>query len=381
MLPSSTQPPAPHARIAGRSWLEAPRDLRDDSATSFLPKKHLHTWSGHTKGVNAIRCWRLFSEDVLCYLGGPAYHHCARHAHCSFVGCRLAALLTMPHAHTAMQVLPEHWPPSPVCRPGWQGQDVGCAQPAQVPADLSWAHQGGATRRHGGQLQAGIVRFCALNSIACSACCHGTTPSAKRTAPLAPSCICRRRSFRWRESQRPVLHRRQGQVLYQALLTTTIERLHPCRVSAMPGSPMTAASLSPRDTTRSFGCGTPRRAQSLGRYPGDFIHGVQGEGIAYAGQVWAVQASSYFWGRFFSLCRLCGCYSTYPAGHDPHSPSQASSSHSRHPCFPLAASMGRARWHTPSASIQTMTSKTCSWRERRTRRSCRWIPTLGTSCR
>uniref|UniRef100_A0A1D2A1Q3 Pre-mRNA-processing factor 17 n=1 Tax=Auxenochlorella protothecoides TaxID=3075 RepID=A0A1D2A1Q3_AUXPR len=39
----------------GRSWLEAPRDLRDDSATSFLPKKHLHTWSGHTKGVNAIR--------------------------------------------------------------------------------------------------------------------------------------------------------------------------------------------------------------------------------------------------------------------------------------------------------------------------------------
>lgn len=123
----------------------------------------------------------------------------------------------------------------------------------------------------GEQLQAGIVRFCGLNSIASSACCPGTTPSANRTAPLAPSCICRRRSVRWWESQRPFLHRRQGQVLYQALLTTTIERLYSCRVSAMPGSPMTAASLSPRDTTRSFGCGTPRRAQSLGRYPGVFF--------------------------------------------------------------------------------------------------------------
>lgn len=42
--------------LAGRSWLEPPRDLRDESEQSFLPKKHLHTWAGHTKGVNAIRC-------------------------------------------------------------------------------------------------------------------------------------------------------------------------------------------------------------------------------------------------------------------------------------------------------------------------------------
>ncbi|KAK2075528.1 hypothetical protein QBZ16_001636 [Prototheca wickerhamii] len=42
----------------GRSWLEPPRDLRDESEQSFLPKKHLHTWAGHTKGVNAIRAPR-----------------------------------------------------------------------------------------------------------------------------------------------------------------------------------------------------------------------------------------------------------------------------------------------------------------------------------
>lgn len=39
----------------GRSWIEPPRDLRSSSDNCFLPKRHLHTWSGHTKGVNAIR--------------------------------------------------------------------------------------------------------------------------------------------------------------------------------------------------------------------------------------------------------------------------------------------------------------------------------------
>ena len=40
---------------AGRSWLEAPKDLKAENEHCFLPKRWIHTWSGHTKGVNAIR--------------------------------------------------------------------------------------------------------------------------------------------------------------------------------------------------------------------------------------------------------------------------------------------------------------------------------------
>ncbi|XP_045493848.1 pre-mRNA-processing factor 17 [Colias croceus] len=44
----------------GRSWLEAPRSetqLRSDTppAKCFLPKSHIFTWKGHTKGVAAVR--------------------------------------------------------------------------------------------------------------------------------------------------------------------------------------------------------------------------------------------------------------------------------------------------------------------------------------
>ncbi|KOB76981.1 Pre-mRNA-processing factor 17 [Operophtera brumata] len=44
----------------GRSWMEAPRSetqLRSDTPPDrcFLPKSHIHTWRGHTKGVAAAR--------------------------------------------------------------------------------------------------------------------------------------------------------------------------------------------------------------------------------------------------------------------------------------------------------------------------------------
>ncbi|CAH0693385.1 unnamed protein product [Chilo suppressalis] len=44
----------------GRSWIEAPRSetqLRSDTPPDkcFLPKAHIHTWRGHTKGVAAVR--------------------------------------------------------------------------------------------------------------------------------------------------------------------------------------------------------------------------------------------------------------------------------------------------------------------------------------
>lgn len=38
-----------------RSWIEGPKDKRKESDYCYLPKRWVHTWSGHTKGVNAIR--------------------------------------------------------------------------------------------------------------------------------------------------------------------------------------------------------------------------------------------------------------------------------------------------------------------------------------
>lgn len=39
----------------GRSWMDAPKDKRKENDYCYLPKRWIHTWSGHTKGVNAIR--------------------------------------------------------------------------------------------------------------------------------------------------------------------------------------------------------------------------------------------------------------------------------------------------------------------------------------
>lgn len=39
----------------GRSWIEAPKDVKANNETCYIPKRWIHTWSGHTKGVSAIR--------------------------------------------------------------------------------------------------------------------------------------------------------------------------------------------------------------------------------------------------------------------------------------------------------------------------------------
>lgn len=39
----------------GRSWMLPPKDKRKENDYCFLPKRWIHTWSGHTKGVNAIK--------------------------------------------------------------------------------------------------------------------------------------------------------------------------------------------------------------------------------------------------------------------------------------------------------------------------------------
>ena len=35
--------------------MDPPKDLRADNSFCYMPKRLIHTWSGHTKGVNAIR--------------------------------------------------------------------------------------------------------------------------------------------------------------------------------------------------------------------------------------------------------------------------------------------------------------------------------------
>lgn len=39
----------------GRTWIDAPPDLRQGEPTSYIPKTCVHTWSGHTKGVHKIQ--------------------------------------------------------------------------------------------------------------------------------------------------------------------------------------------------------------------------------------------------------------------------------------------------------------------------------------
>jgi pre-mRNA-processing factor 17 len=53
----------------GRTYLHPPSDLKPGDHDCFLPKKKIHTWSGHTKGVSAIELFPqvghlLLSSDL-----------------------------------------------------------------------------------------------------------------------------------------------------------------------------------------------------------------------------------------------------------------------------------------------------------------------------
>ncbi|KAI3852350.1 hypothetical protein MKX03_018830 [Papaver bracteatum] len=39
----------------GRSWIAPPKDAKAKNDQCYMPKRWIHTWSGHTKGVSAIR--------------------------------------------------------------------------------------------------------------------------------------------------------------------------------------------------------------------------------------------------------------------------------------------------------------------------------------
>ena len=53
----------------GRSWMDPPKEQKPEVEQAFLPKRWIHTWSGHTKGVNAIRYLYLYT-----YLWCPYPH-------------------------------------------------------------------------------------------------------------------------------------------------------------------------------------------------------------------------------------------------------------------------------------------------------------------
>jgi len=49
----------------GRSFVDVPQDLHTTDHQCFLPKKLIHTWTGHTKGVQAIRFFPKYGHLLL----------------------------------------------------------------------------------------------------------------------------------------------------------------------------------------------------------------------------------------------------------------------------------------------------------------------------
>lgn len=66
------------APLQGRSWLAPPREKRNEADTCFLPKRWIHTWEGHKKGVNAIRFFPKTGHLMLSAGKGRPLCWCAR---------------------------------------------------------------------------------------------------------------------------------------------------------------------------------------------------------------------------------------------------------------------------------------------------------------
>jgi len=49
----------------GRGWWEPPRERKPIQETCYVPKRHMHTWKGHTKGVAAIRFFPVHGHLLL----------------------------------------------------------------------------------------------------------------------------------------------------------------------------------------------------------------------------------------------------------------------------------------------------------------------------
>ncbi|XP_038713980.1 pre-mRNA-processing factor 17-like isoform X2 [Tripterygium wilfordii] len=49
----------------GRSWIAPPKDKKATNDHCYIPKRLVHTWSGHTKGVSAIRFFPKYGHLIL----------------------------------------------------------------------------------------------------------------------------------------------------------------------------------------------------------------------------------------------------------------------------------------------------------------------------
>lgn len=49
----------------GRSYILPPADMKPADHTCYIPRKPIHTWSGHTKGVQVIRFFPRFGHFLL----------------------------------------------------------------------------------------------------------------------------------------------------------------------------------------------------------------------------------------------------------------------------------------------------------------------------
>ncbi|GAB2220491.1 hypothetical protein Droror1_Dr00008145 [Drosera rotundifolia] len=49
----------------GRSWISPPKDVKATNDHCYIPKRLVHTWSGHTKGVSAIRFFPKYGHLLL----------------------------------------------------------------------------------------------------------------------------------------------------------------------------------------------------------------------------------------------------------------------------------------------------------------------------
>lgn len=49
----------------GRSWIAPPKDVKASNDHCYIPKRWVHSWSGHTKGVSAIRFFPKYGHLLL----------------------------------------------------------------------------------------------------------------------------------------------------------------------------------------------------------------------------------------------------------------------------------------------------------------------------
>ena len=49
----------------GESWIAPPKDRKRENDHTYIPKRCIHTWSGHTKGVQAIRFFPNYGHLIL----------------------------------------------------------------------------------------------------------------------------------------------------------------------------------------------------------------------------------------------------------------------------------------------------------------------------